>query len=186
MTTPRSDSRPPAPRLDDAYCELSFSPNADLIPTVRRFIQDFYQRVLQDEDITSHVVIATHELLENAVKYSSDQQSSIRVSVRRVAGEDGAAAGVRVVIETANRAASGNLDELQALLDEMKQGDDRATFYRKVMKRSAKRTTGSGLGIARLYAESEMKIEIKMDEATGQMHLRAEGFYPSAPKTPAA
>lgn len=170
----------PANRLQNAHCELSFSPNADLIPTVRRFIQDFYQRVLENADITSHVVIATHELLENAVKYSSDQQSSIRVSVRRQDGDVG------VVIETTNRASADNVKEVQALLDEMKSGDDRATFYRKVMKRSAKRTTGSGLGIARLYAESEMSIEIRLDEATGEMHLRAEGLYPAGPAAPAA
>ena len=62
--------------------------------TVRRFVGEFYERVLGDADITSRLVVATHELLENAVRYSVDGQSGIRLGVHRQVGS------VHVAIDT--------------------------------------------------------------------------------------
>ncbi len=122
----------------EAYCELSFSPNVSLIATVRRFVAEFYTRVLNDADVTSRLVVATHELLENAVRYSVDGQSAIRIGVRR------ADESIHVTIETRNKTATANVAELTALLDEMTSAADRNGFYQVLMKRSSKRQDGSG------------------------------------------
>jgi anti-sigma regulatory factor (Ser/Thr protein kinase) len=156
----------------DAYCELSFSPNASLISTVRRFVGEFYQRVLGDADLTSRLEVATHELLENAVRYSADAQSTIRVAVKREAGE------IDVVIDTRNRARMENVGELKQLLEELHGSSDRAGFYQVLMKRTAKRKVGSGLGLGRIFAESELDLSARFEEDI--VHLRASGRFPSS------
>ncbi len=156
---------------DDAYCELSFSPNASLVPTVRRFVGEFYERVLGDAEVTSRLVVATHELLENAVRYSIDSQSSIRIGVKKEAGM------THVRIDTRNRTADGNRNELASLLDEMKAAGNRDTFYQTLLRRSAKRTDGSGLGLGRIHAESEMDLSCRLDGDV--VHLRAEAAFRS-------
>lgn len=156
---------------EDAYCELSFSPNVGLISTVRKFLGEFYERVLRDADVTSRLVVATHELLENAVRYSADGQSSIRIGVRR----DGDA--IHVAIDTRNKARPENREELVKLLEEMKTSPDRSSYYQALMRRSAKRTEGSGLGLGRIHAESEMDLSCQLSEDV--VRLRAEARFPA-------
>jgi anti-sigma regulatory factor (Ser/Thr protein kinase) len=64
-----------------ASFELNFRPNVALVSVVRRFVTEFYQRFLSDADGTSRVALATHELLENAVRYSKDGETTIRIEV---------------------------------------------------------------------------------------------------------
>jgi hypothetical protein len=157
--------------LDDAYCELRFSPNVKLIATVRRFVGEFYEKVLGDADITSRLVVATHELLENAVRYSVDGQSGIRLAVHREVGS------VRVVIDTNNRTDATHRAELEALLKEMRESASRDSFYQTLMRRSAKRTTGSGLGLGRIHAESQMDLSCRLED-NDVVWLRAEARFP--------
>lgn len=154
---------------EDAYCELSFSPNASLVPTVRRFVGEFYLKVLGDEDVTSRLVVATHELLENAVRYASDEQSSIRIRVKSEGGR------THVQIDTRNRTRNPNRSELMALIDEMKKSPSRDGFYQALLRRNAKRTEGSGLGLGRIHAESEMNLTCELEGDI--VHLCAQGEY---------
>src|SRR3954464_15490402 len=41
----------------DAYCELSFSPNVSLIATVRRFVEEFYVKVIRSANVTSRLAV---------------------------------------------------------------------------------------------------------------------------------
>jgi hypothetical protein len=156
---------------EDAYCELSFSPNVSLISTVRRFVGEFYSKVLGDAELTSRLEVATHELLENAVRYSADGQSSIRIGVGRRADT------IDVAIETRNRTRDKNRGELMALLDEMRASGDRLAFYQLLMGRSADRTDGSGLGLGRIHAESEMDLSCTVTDDV--VCLRAEARVPA-------
>jgi anti-sigma regulatory factor (Ser/Thr protein kinase) len=152
------------PTKDDAYCELRFSPNVKLISTVRRFVGEFYERVLGDAEITSRLVVATHELLENTVRYSLDGQSGIRIGVRRYAGM------VHVVIDTNNRTDAKHRAELMALLEEMQASGSRASFYQTLMRRSVKRLEGS---------ESEMDLTCTLeDEDVVTLALPLERGFP--------
>jgi anti-sigma regulatory factor (Ser/Thr protein kinase) len=154
----------------DAYCELSFSPNVSLIATVRRFVGEFYVRILDDAELTSRLVVATHELLENAVRYSADGQSSIRIGVEQ-AGTD-----IKVSIETRNKTLDPNRKELDELLAEMRNTPDRDGFYQTLMARSSKRAHGSGLGLGRIHAESLMDLSSEIEGDI--VKLRAEARFP--------
>ena len=61
--------------------ELKFCPSLELIPIVRRFVEIFYSQLLAQDDVAARIALATHELLENSVKFSSDGMASIHIGV---------------------------------------------------------------------------------------------------------
>src|SRR5678809_476618 len=97
-----------------AYFELNFKPNVALVSVVRRFVTEFYQRFLSDPDGTSRVALATHELLENAVKYSKDGETTIRIEVEN---PDPKTQPKQVRIVVRNRADEANIVAIREILD---------------------------------------------------------------------
>ena len=138
------------------YFHLVFRPNIKLVSTVRRFTGDFYRRVLVDQELSSRLALATHELLENAVAYSADAETAIRIEIE----------GETLTVRTWNRTTHDRLDEVRSHIDEINAAKDPEQFYQQLLVRSAKRTEGSGLGLARVSAEADMKIayEIERDK----------------------
>jgi hypothetical protein len=134
------------------YLRLDFSPGVDLVPLVWRFVNDLYATVLPDRDATSRVALATHELLENGVKYSADRCTGIEIEVVDDPG------GKRVTIRSQNKAHPDHRAVVRALIEEIDAAPDAFAFYQKRMRQSARRSDGSGLGLARIRAESEMSL----------------------------
>jgi hypothetical protein len=146
--------------------ELRFRPSVELISLVRRFVADFYQRVLQDDDAASRLALTTHELLENAAKYSSDGEAMLCVTVDRNAGT--------VLVRTTNRASSAQRDMLRACFDEIATAPDATVLYTQMLHRTAVQTSGSGgLGLARIWAESEMALNLIVEG--DNVVIRAQG-----------
>ena len=139
--------------MDTAYFELNFQPNVQLVSVVRRFVTEFYQQFLNDPDGTSRVALATHELLENAVKYSRDGETTIRIEVSPHATPR------RVRIQLRNRAEPHDIAAIREIVDGVNQATDAIGFYQTLIAAKAKtKTAASGLGLARICAEAEMKI----------------------------
>jgi hypothetical protein len=134
------------------YFHLVFRPNIKLVSTVRRFTAEFYQRVLANTDLSERLALATHELLENAVAYSVDNESAIRIEIE----------GDRLVVRTWNRTSAERAAQVRTMIDEMNQ-IDADQYYQQVMIKNAKRTDGSGLGLARIRAEAEMVVTCEVD-----------------------
>ncbi|HSN99487.1 MAG TPA: hypothetical protein VLS89_14425 [Candidatus Nanopelagicales bacterium] len=155
--------------------ELQFRPSASLIQVVRRFVSDFYEGVLDDPDALSRVALATHELLENAVKYATDGTTDLSIGVEAAEG-----GGRDVVIRLSNRAEADHLAELKAIFTEMEGYADPYAHYQAAMERGARRRTGSGLGIVRVRAEGEMSMGCTIEgdrvsiEARTRVHPRRE------------
>jgi hypothetical protein len=151
---------------NEPYFELTFRPSVELISVVRRFVSGFFDEVLIDRDATSRLAMATHELLENAARCSTDGEVTLRIEFL------GASDDIRVI--TWNRAGEDQLAELRAQFEAMLEITDPFAYYQQRMKQSAKRIGGSGLGLARLLSEAEMELrcEIEGDRAriTGTTH----------------
>jgi anti-sigma regulatory factor (Ser/Thr protein kinase) len=140
------------------YWLMNFRPNVELISVVRRFVSEFYDQILGDKDATSRVAMATHELLENAVKYSSDGETSVCIDIVDEGGQS------RINIRIGNRAKPEQVELVRTAFQEMQDMPDPDEYYQMVMRRSAKRTDRSGLGLARVRAEGEMTMACEIQE----------------------
>jgi hypothetical protein len=139
--------------MEPPYLQVSFRPNAKLVSTVRRFTEQFYEHMLDDADMTDKVALATHELLENAVAYASDGETGVRVELL----DD------ELVVRTWNKIAPDRLEALAKLFAEMNSIEPEE-YYRTMLKKTAYRTDGSGLGLARVRAEAEMAVTYELDD----------------------
>jgi len=146
--------------------ELQFRPSASLIQIIRRFVSDFYEGMLEDPDAVSRVALATHELLENAVKYSADGATALSITLEPAPdasrGEP-SAEGSELAIRLSNRAGEEHIEALRELFEEMEHYPDPFDHYQAVLERGARRKSGSGLGIARVRAEGEMSMSYRIE-----------------------
>jgi hypothetical protein len=136
-----------------AQFDLRFRPKAELVSVVRRFVSDFYEEILADPDGVSRVALATHELLENAVKYSDGGNTDLNISVFHFDEVS------RVTIRITNHTTPENISVVSSFFHEMEAIDDPFEHYQQAMRRSAKRIEGSGLGLVRIRAEGEMSMK---------------------------
>jgi anti-sigma regulatory factor (Ser/Thr protein kinase) len=130
-----------------------FRPNVKLVSTVRRFTGDFYRRVLVDQELAGRLALATHEMLENAVTYAHDDETSIRIEVD----------GELLSIRTWNRAAPDRIAAIRNNIDRTMAAPDPDAYYQQQMLLAAKRSDGSGLGLARVRNEAEMSLSYEID-----------------------
>lgn len=146
-----------------ASFELRFYPNAELITVVRKFVDNFYANVLGDKDVSSRVAITTHELLENSAKYSVDGEVRLWVQID--------AKHSRAIVRTTNRAAPEQIERVRACFEEIEHAPDVREYYTEMMRRSAQRKSGwGGLGLARIWAESDMTIRLSVNGEEVEIH----------------
>lgn len=153
---------------------LSFRPNAALISSVRRFVSEIYERWLTPE-LTSQVALASHELLENAVLHSSDGVTEVHLAIAALGD------GQTVCIRTRNTASPENLDVLRAAFAELDAATDPEAYYQVMMRRTAKRTEGSGLGLARIRAETGMTMTLHITQDSVSIAARIDTTAQIAP-----
>lgn len=108
--------------------ELTFRPSIDLIAIVRRFVADFYLKVTSDDDAASRLALATHELLENAAKYSTDGAADLEV---RVDPREGT-----VHVRMCNLAAPAQVERLRVCFEEIRAAASAADLYAEILRRA--------------------------------------------------
>ena len=149
--------------MQPSYFHVSFRPNVKLISTVRRFTAAFYDQIIDDREMAERVALATHELLENAVAYAVDGETSVRVEVHPE----------YLAVRTWNRTSQERMAELVQAIDALHASEDPARHYQAMMEKTAFRSEGSGLGLARIRAEAEMTITYELDNDSVCVQARA-------------
>jgi two-component sensor histidine kinase len=95
--------------------DLTLAPSVGMIAAIRAFVTKFYQPSLSP-DAVSRVALATHELLENAMRYGDEQTTDVRI---RIEIADGA-----IVLQTWNRTDDAHHQIVERLFDEMNTAPD--------------------------------------------------------------
>jgi hypothetical protein len=140
--------------------ELIFRPNRNLVSIVRKFVADFYEGIVLPTDLLEQVELTTHELLENAVKYASDDTTQVKVDL-----SDGTR-GPAFLISTTNRATAEHREILGAAFKEMLTHPDPNAYYLELTARNCRSDSGSGLGLARIRAEADMDLALTIEGDT--------------------
>ena len=151
-TSTHSDSAPP-----DSSIRVSFRPTTTLITSTRRFAGDLLSSVLRDPDSASRIALTIHELLENTLKYSTDGQALLHVSV---GSEEGGRRQVEVIAR--NRTTPEKARDLGRRITALAEAEDPMALYVGMMRESAQRS-GSGLGLARIRVEGEMQLSCALE-----------------------
>lgn len=151
------------------YIELSFAPSIELISIVRRFVGSFFELALASPETSARLAMAVHELLENAVKFSSDGDSTIRVDMTPQPGM------TEVLVSTRNKAKSDDIKTLEELFAMLHTASNPMDFYLRLMERSTQ-SDRSQLGIGRVCAEAgmHMSCECKDDTITVKAVMKVE------------
>ena len=134
--------------------ELDGTFTQDQIPDIRRFVERLH-RWIPDRDLHSRIAMATHELFENAVKFASDKLVQLSIDVER-------GGTIFIRITTKNRARPSDLKELAEMRARLHEASDMMTFYIEMMRRSPMNKAG-GLGLGRVAAEAEMKLDLLLE-----------------------
>lgn len=153
-----------------ASFELRFSPCDQLISIVRRFVLSFYGSILDDEELSSQLALATHELLDNAVKYGTTPTAELAVTVI----PEGDAH--RIVVSIRNRAELRHIGEADRIIRELQAADSIFDHYQDLLHVAADRVDGSGLGLARIAAETRLQLTSRVDGDV--IEIRAETQTP--------
>jgi hypothetical protein len=152
---------------------LEFRPDPALIYSTGKFVQELYERLFDDPDATSRVVLTIYELLENITKYASDGLGHLAV---QLVDRDGQ---VYVQIRSRSMTVPHRVADLSRLLDEVRKAPDPVELYYRFIRESVGRPEGSGLGLARIRAEGEMDVDyaVRGNEVTilAQTPVRLRG-----------
>ncbi|MGL1890528.1 MAG: hypothetical protein OCD02_02825 [Spirochaetaceae bacterium] len=141
----------------DGECiEMTFGANWNYISITRQFIQNFVLISSGDQARSDHFSTSISELLENAIKYSTNNKPYLFVHVDKVNGT------LTGIVE--NFASDEAISGLQVLYDKVMIGTPMEAYVEQ-MKLAATRDDGkSQLGLARIRFEAGAQLDMKISE----------------------
>jgi hypothetical protein len=168
-------------RMEPHYCRFHFQSNVNVLAPVRRFVSDIVERLINKPEVASRIEVAVHELAENSLKYASLNGARIEIEVHDVPKH------MRVVVRTTNHATPEFVKIVCGLIDEMNAAADPVSYYLKIIDRTAGNPLVSGLGLARVFAESGMRLSYSRPSSE-EVAVTAEFVVPAtnAPTSPAS
>ncbi len=146
--------------LDD-HVELCFAPRWTYISCVRKFLAGFFLIGLSDKEQAEQISTAASELLENAVKYSSEENSYTRVEISRRRNE------VHLVVE--NPADPEQINVLRREFALVTAAEPEA-IYLKRMEEAARAGNQSRLGLIRIRYETGASLRLDVGERDVKIH----------------
>ena len=135
--------------------EVEFPPDWRVLRDLRTFVGKLVTSVIESDDLAARVSMVVTELAENAVKYSVENASVVRLSVEPTAN------GIRC--ETENRASAKNIKELEQTLTAVNEGDP-LEAYANALIAVNESDTSSRIGLARIRHEGQMAVRCVVDQ----------------------
>lgn len=143
--------------------DVSFAttPPEGMVTTLCQSVSESCQPLLADGDAAARLRLTAHELLENIVKYSANGGCEFHLRLLLVA--DGT---LRASVETRNVPAAGRRADAEQRLAALYAARDPLEHYDAIIADSALKPAGSGLGLARIHAETEYRLSHRFEGDT--------------------
>lgn len=143
---------------DGSGVEIWLEPRLEIVSSIRAFLGEFVRGIVGDPEAAGRMEIAAQELVENAIKGSSEGKVWVELSLKPLDRT------VEASIRTTNLASRWNIACLRHAVDEVAEtAFSPQDMYVAMMKRSVGKREGSGLGIGRIRAEADMKVRYDVD-----------------------
>ena len=136
--------------------DLKFRPTQELLGPMRALLTELFKSESMEEDAVYRLGIALHELLENVMKYSADGVAHLTAEV------GGTGERTFVSLRVSNQCEAGRLSDLKGEFDSLRSNPDPEAYYLALMLKNARRRVGSGLGLARIWAEAQMDLRCEI------------------------
>lgn len=148
------------------YLDITFGPIWDYIPITRAYIENFLTANAMDKESISKIEMSVSELLENAVKYATDD--GIRVILKK--DQENA-----ILLSVSNYLKKDKAVSLIEAIIEMQKHNSLEYYVKRLREsRSHKETKNSaGCGLARVYHEGNASLIPEYDEENGILELKA-------------
>lgn len=146
--------------------EITFSPKWwSYVSSTRIMVSSFCNVALANEDIADKIAMTAQELLENAVKYSSNPEQNVALRFT-IHDEE------RISLEVSNQASPESIATLKAQHSEVCEGDPLMAYLQK-MQRIAMDPNGeaSQLGLARIRYETGNELMLRVEGDTVTMRV---------------
>ena len=140
--------------------EVEFPPDWRVLRDLRTFVSKLVNSVVESEELASRVSMVVTELAENAVKYSQENSSVVRLRVEPTES------GIRC--ETENVASPENITSLERTLTLVNEGDP-MDAYAKALIAVSENDTSSRIGLARIRMEGQMALRCAISGTTVRM-----------------
>lgn len=142
--------------VSNGYIEMVFGPRWTYIATVRSFLQSFLAITLADNKWADVISMAASELLENAVKYASEEGTMIHMQHFKDEG--------KLHLTVKNFSSPDNLKVLLKQIEEINEGEPQEAYLKKMQEAALRTDGGSQLGLARIRYESNSDIKIQVED----------------------
>lgn len=142
------------------YIEMRFGPKWPYVSTIRNFMQNFLGVAIGNQKLSDKVSMTISELVENAVRYSDNTETFLKVSIHRE--------NDRIEISVKNHASSNQAEGLLQFMKEL-ESDPPLEAYVKRMKQSTN-LDRSQLGLARIRYEAGAQLRADCNDLVVTMN----------------
>jgi hypothetical protein len=150
----------------EGYIELKFGPRWKYIACVRGFIQNFLAISIVDQTKADKIAMAASELLENAVKYASHDETHIVIKV--------APGTEKISIAVENSAAPESIATLKEVHSKINAGDPLQVYIAQMKEAAVRQDGKSHLGLARIRYETGGNLKLNIDNQTVLLSIDIE------------
>ncbi len=159
-----SDSTVRAAGAQPVYLMLRMKPPWVFIDEIRRFVESFCACAATGANRESQLALAVHELMQNAVPHSHDEEVDLVLQVDTD--------GDRVEVAVTNCCTEAEYKAIHERVSRMNSEPDALRHYVTAMKESPSTVRG-GLGLARVRFEAQ--LELSVSRSPGHVTVHATG-----------
>ena len=147
--------------------EVSFgeAPPQGMVTPLCQSLLELCRPVFNDEDAAARLRLIAHELVENIVKYSAGGPCELRFELRRDKS-NATGSAFFASVQTRNVPRLENRPDAEERLAALTAARDPLEHYDSIIADSARQPAGSGLGLARIHAETEYRLSHRFEGET--------------------